>query len=112
MMLNLIKETMIDLNGPLSRSIAQIFQKRYVGAVGSVCAVQVSVDNENLQIYQIDDAEKQTHEWRKKNGGAGEVVNLASGTRRRRPHGRNKVWETSSSYNCRGIIVGIVSSLD
>ena len=57
MMLNLIKETMIDLNGPLSRSIAQIFKKKYVGAVGSVCAVQAFVDNENLQIYQIDDAE-------------------------------------------------------
>ena len=64
MMRNLIKETMIDLNGPLSRSIAQICKKRYVGAVGSVCAVQVFVDNENLQIYQIDDAEsdKRNHD--------------------------------------------------
>jgi len=57
MMLNLIKETMIDLNGPLSRSIAQICKKRYVGVVGSVCAVQAFVDNENSQVYQIDNAE-------------------------------------------------------
>ena len=64
LMLNLIKETMIDLDGPLSRSIAQIFKKRYVGVVGSVCAVQAFVDNENLQMYQIDDAEsdKRNHD--------------------------------------------------
>jgi hypothetical protein len=55
---------MIDLNGPLSRSIAQISKKRYVGVVGSVCAVQAFVSNENLQRYQIDDAEsdKRNHD--------------------------------------------------